>query len=144
MFRTSTIIAAVTALLLGLSAVTVTASTDKDPFIGRWKSIDIDGSNNQTLTFRRSGNVLDVRLFDNDATQACESGGPAELEGTGGDTPAREFLDRRTAINVRYETLTCRRGNPNPELELPVPAPWPSHVPAPSARHTPSGITGIR
>lgn len=54
MFRTSTIIAAVTALLLGLSAVTVTASTDKDPFIGRWKSIDIDGSN-QTLTFRRSG-----------------------------------------------------------------------------------------
>ena len=65
-----------------------------DPFRGTWKSIDVDGSN-QTLSFGGVGETRMVHLFDDFASLAPCSGGPATGTGVGsvdGTSIAVEFF----------------------------------------------------
>lgn len=120
MFKRSTIIAAISALLLGLGALPAGAG-HADPFLGRWRSVDIDASR-QSLTFAQSDaasdpwDTVEVELFDSNASQACQAGGPAVLEGE----VTRLERKRLGAILVRFDSIVCRRGEPNPELEFPL------------------------
>lgn len=103
----STIIAAVSTLLLGLGAWSATAAPPSDPFVGTWESVDLDGSN-QTMTFRGRGPVKGFTYFDDDATAACETGGEFTARGTGevdGDTIATSFKNVRCEDGTRRDDL---------------------------------------
>lgn len=108
----STIVAAVSALLLGLGAWSATAAPPSDPFVGTWESVDLDGSN-QTLTFRGRGPVKGFTYFDDDATGACETGGEFTARGTGevdGDTIVTSFNSVRCEDGTRRDDLRGIRG----------------------------------
>jgi hypothetical protein len=89
MSRKITIIAAVSALLVGLTAFSAGAAP-LDPFLGVWESVDLDDSN-QRLSFGGGGATRHVSFRDDNATGGvCESGeGWFMARGTGevdGDT----------------------------------------------------------
>jgi hypothetical protein len=74
-----------------------------DPFKGGWRSVDAFDDSDQRLTFGGSGETRRVKLIDNDATAACDTGGLVRGSGLGvvdGDS-----------IEVTYE-LTCADGTP--------------------------------
>lgn len=107
----STIATVIGALLLGLSGLSA-AAAPADPFVGLWKSVDTDGSD-QTLTFSGPDDATRVRLFDQHATGgACDPAGPATLEGTG------EVSADGTTIVVTFDSLVCPQGEEL--LELPI------------------------
>lgn len=121
MFKRSTIIAAVSALMLGVSALPVGAA-HANPFLGRWRSVDVDASH-QSLTFsQREDPVFDpfdtveVELFDSNASAACVEGGPAVLEG---EVSHNESLLIGRII-VTFDSIVCRRGDPAVSLPIDV------------------------
>ncbi len=83
-----------------LAVIVVTAETP-DPFQGSWHSLDFDNSN-QTLSFSGEGDTREVVLFDDNATGACDSGGPATGTGTG-------HIDGNTISGV-YDIVQCDDG----------------------------------
>jgi len=84
------------AVVLGLSAA---GAAETDPWIGKWKSVDLDGSN-QTLTIsRRADGAYDVIVFD-DRAGIC---GGIAASGVGVGTVAGNTMTGTT-------TITCANG----------------------------------
>ncbi|HEU0303274.1 MAG TPA: VWD domain-containing protein [Gaiellaceae bacterium] len=90
-----TLVVLCTVVVLGLSAA---GSAQADPWVGKWKSVDVDGSN-QTLTIARRAGAYDVLLFD-DRASAC---GGIAANGVGVGTVAGNVMTGTT-------TITCADG----------------------------------
>lgn len=104
MWKRSTIVAVVVILVGALGALPAGAE-HADRFLGTWRSVDADGSN-QWLTVSEDAGTVEVRLLDDDATGACDSGGPATLEGGG------EISADGATLHVTFETLDCHVSDP--------------------------------
>ena len=105
-FRGGLLAASVTALLFTSAGAT---AAPPDPFVGVWTSVDaVDGSD-QIVAFGGSGDTRRITLRDTDATEACATGGPAVVRGTGtvvGDTLSGDLL------------VHCADGSPSFTVEV--------------------------
>lgn len=69
-----------------------------DPFSGAWEGTDVVDESSLRLSLGGGGETRSVSLFDDDATVACDTGGPATARGTGvidgNDLVVDEFVIR--------------------------------------------------
>lgn len=108
MWKRSTITVALGVLLLGLIGPTA-AADPSDPFSGKWRSIDVDGSK-QKLAFSGEGDHRSVTYVDKLATEACDPDAKFTASGSGvvsGDG---------STIDVMFTDVECNRGEVNPLL----------------------------
>lgn len=71
-----------------------------DPFLGTWRSTDLDGSS-QSLSFAGNGDVRRFRFVDHNATLACADGGRFLARGTG------NVVDDGGRLEATFETVRC-------------------------------------